>query len=146
MKALIAVDGTERSKSVLSLFKTMAREPESVILVHVQRSDKQSIIDSPGAQEFMNFYGKELEGAGRVKVTTLVRDGIPSEEILRAAREEGVDFIILGSSGKSGLYRAAARRVAAAVERNATVPVLVARTNRSKKFIDFDWRGKEYAA
>jgi nucleotide-binding universal stress UspA family protein len=156
MKALIAVDGTEGSKCVLSVFKTMTREPESVILIHVQRSGRKSIINWPGRrgldfpdpvpEKILSFYRKELENSGPVKVTTLVRDGIPSEEILRTAGEERVDFIIMGNSGKSGRRRPAAGRVAGEVERNATVPVLVAKTNRCKKFIEFKWRGKEYAA
>jgi nucleotide-binding universal stress UspA family protein len=145
----------------------LAREPESVIVVHVQRSGSDAVLELPGksltdgngvsaqdaararelnAEQIISFYKKELENTGPVRVTALVRDGVPSEEILRTAIEERVDLIIMGCSRKGGLHRAAAGRVTREVERSARVPVLIAKTNRSEKKFEYNWRGNEYAA
>lgn len=51
-KVLIAVDETEGSKSVLSVFHNMVRPPETVVLVHVQRLEgKSMMIDMLGEAE-----------------------------------------------------------------------------------------------
>jgi nucleotide-binding universal stress UspA family protein len=60
-------------------------------------------------------------------VKTVVRDGIPSEEIMKVAQEEGVDLIITGYSGKTLLQRIVTGCVSKDVEKNSPVPVLVAK-------------------
>ncbi len=168
-KVLMAVDETAGSKSVLSVYKNMVREPESVVLVHVQRLEGKSLmIDMLGeaeletlresirgteykkaldkeSEKIMGFYKKELETGRSVDVKTLVRDGIPSEEILKVAREEKVDLIIMGCNGKSGLRKLVAGCSTKEVERAATVPVLVAKTGGCEKSKGYGWR-KAYAA
>ncbi len=162
-KILMAVDGTAGSTSVLSVYRTMAREPDSVILVHVQRPGGKSMMAGDlrepelkalqhkealdrKAEEILDFCKQEIENSGPVNVKALVRDGVPSEEILKAAREEAVDLIILGRSNKSAFQRLAAGCVTKEVERAATVPVLVAKTGGREKSITYGWRGESYAA
>jgi nucleotide-binding universal stress UspA family protein len=168
-KVLMAVDETAGSKSVLSVYKTMVREPESVILVHVQRLEgKSMMIDMLSESELKtlkesmqgteykeeldrksdkitSFFKKELENGGSVKVKALVREGIPSEEILKVAQEEKVDLIIMGCNGKTGLRRLVTGCATKEVERSATVPVLVAKTAGCEKSIEHGWR-EAYAA
>ncbi len=168
-RVLLAVDETEGSESVLSVYRHMVREPESVVLVHVQPLKGTSkMIDMPGeaglktlrgsmkgaeyrealdkkSEKIMSFYKKELEAGSSVNVKALVRNGIPSEEILKAAQEEKVDLIIMGYSDRSGLRRLVAGRATKEVERAATVPVLVAKTGGCKKSIEYSWR-ETYAA
>ncbi len=157
-KILMAVDGTAGSTSVLSVYRTMAREPESVILVYVQRPGGKSMIVGElrepehkealdrKAEEILDFCKQEIENSGPVSVKVLVRDGVPSEEILKAAREEDVDLIVMGRSNKSAFQRLAAGCVTKEVERAAKVPVLVARTSGREKSITYGWRGESYAA
>jgi hypothetical protein len=53
----------------------------------------------------------------------------------------------MGCNGKTGLQRLIAGCVTKEVERNATVPVLVAKTAGCEKSIAYDFRGREaYAA
>ncbi len=168
-RVLLAVDETGGSESVLSVYKHMVREPESVVLVHVQTLKGTSMTDMPqdaelktlrqsvkgtegyrGAldeksEKIMSFYKKELEAGSSVNVKALVRDGIPSEEILKVAREEKVDLIIMGRSGKSVLRRLVSGCTTKEVEQAATVPVLVAKTDGHKKSIEYGWR-ETYAA
>jgi nucleotide-binding universal stress UspA family protein len=169
-KILIAVDGTAGLMSVLSVYRTMAREPDSVILVYVQRPEGKSVktgelhetgLKAPRnstrapehkealdrkAEKILDFCKQEIKNIGPVNVKALVRDGVPSEEILTTAREEAVDLIIMGRSNKSMLQRLVAGCVAKEVERAATVPVLVAKTGGREKSITYGWRGESYAA
>lgn len=150
-KVLIAVDETEGSKAILSVFHNMVKPPESVVLVHVQRLEGNSLmIDMLGdaeletlresirgteyketldrkSEKILNYYRKELENGGLVSVKTVVRDGIPSEEIMKVAQEEGVDLIITGYSEKNFLQRVVTGCVSRDIEKNAPVPVLVAK-------------------
>ncbi len=165
-KALLAVDGTDRSTALLSVVKTM--KPESVVLVHVhpfmtrtstigrmrglgmsrepiRTKDRKEALDRE-TENIMRFFRKELEDGGPATVTMQVREGDPGQEILRAAREEDADVIVLGSGRKSRLRRLLAGSVAAEVERHAQVPVLVSKTSGSKKTIVYDWRGEVYAS
>ncbi len=150
-KVLIAVDEIEGSKAVLSVFHNMVRPPKSVVLVHVQQLEGKSlIIDMLGEAELntlleslkgteyketldrksekvLNFYRKELENGGLVSVKTVVRAGIPSEEILKIAQEEGVDLIVTGYSGKSFMQRMVTGSISKDIKKSAPVPVLVAK-------------------
>jgi nucleotide-binding universal stress UspA family protein len=150
-KVLIAVDDTKASKAVLTTFHNSVQQPEEVILLHVERLEGRSLmIDMLGeaeistlknavngtehkealdekAEKILNFYKKELEGSGLFSVKTVIRDGIPTEEILKVADEEGVELIILGYSARKGLNRLIAGSVAKDVGKYAKVPVLVAK-------------------
>jgi nucleotide-binding universal stress UspA family protein len=150
-KILIAVDDTKGSKNVLSLFHNFVQQPAEVVLLHVARLEGRSIIiDMLGdaemstlkemlngtdhlaaldkrADQILEFYSKELSLDGLSTVKTVRREGIPSEEILKVAEEEGAELIILGQSGKRGIDRFITGTVAQYVEKNAKAPVLVAK-------------------
>jgi len=161
-KILLAVDETKGSRSVLSVYRTMVQEPETVVLIHVQRSAVGSMMPGMPAEQrssrreevrdvrserIVRYYEQELEKTGQVRIKTLVREGVPSEEILRAAREEGVDLIVMGSTGKPLFKRFAARTTVTQVERGATTPVLVATKSRCEKSNECCWKEREtYAA
>ena len=150
-KVLIAVDGTKASKAVLATFNNSVQLPQEVILLHVQRIEGRSLmIDMLGeaemstlkesvkdthhkeeldrkAQKILNYYRKEIEGSGLLNIRTVTRDGHPADEILKVAQQEGVELIIVGYSGRTGLNRLIAGSVAKDVEKKAEVPVLVAK-------------------
>jgi nucleotide-binding universal stress UspA family protein len=150
-KVLIAVDETEGSKAVLSVVRNMVRPPESVVLVHVQQLEgKSMMIDMLGdaerstlreslqgteykdaldrkSEKILNFYRKELDNGGLVNVKTVIRDGVPSEEIMKVAQEVGADLIITGYNGKTLMQRLISGSVSKDIEKNAPVPVLVAK-------------------
>jgi nucleotide-binding universal stress UspA family protein len=62
-------------------------------------------------------------------VKTVVREGHPSEEILKVAEEQGVDLIMVGCSGKSRIQRFVTGCASRQVEKSAKVPVLIAKGN-----------------
>jgi len=156
-KVLVAVDDTKGSKAVLSVFNNLVRPPEEVILLHVEKLlGRTLMIDMLGeaelstlreslkgteykeeldrkAEKILNYYKKELEDGGLIRIKTLIREGIPVDEILKVAEEEGVELIITGCNEKKGLNRLITGCVSKDVERNATVPVLVARDISDEK-------------
>ncbi|MCL5022464.1 MAG: universal stress protein [Nitrospirae bacterium] len=150
-KILVAVDDTRGSKYVLSVFSNLVRPPEEVILLHVERLEGRSLmIDMLGeaelstlkeqmkgtehkerldkkAEKILSYCKRRLEERGTTRVKTVIRDGLPAEEILRVAREEDVELIILGHSARKGLNRFISGSVARDVEKKTKVPVLVAK-------------------
>lgn len=159
-KVLVAVDDTKGSRAVLSVFNNLVRPPEEVILLHVERLEGRSLmIDMLSgselstlkeslkgteykeeldrkAERILNFYRKELEDGGLISIKTIIREGIPSDEILKVAEEEGVDIIITGCNEKRGINRLITGCISKDVERNSKVPVLVARNSADEKAHD----------
>lgn len=66
---------------------------------------------------------KKLEGEG-FKAKAIVRKGIPFREIIKAADEENVSLIIMGSTGKSMLKEILLGSTSENVIRNSGRPVL----------------------
>ena len=60
-----------------------------------------------------------------IKITHVVREGSPAKVILEVSKEEDVDLIVMGSSGKSGFDRFIMGSVADKVVNSAKCAVLV---------------------
>ena len=65
--------------------------------------------------------------AKSVKVTPMVVEGKPFVEIIRCAKEQGVDLIVLGTHGRTGLAHILIGSTAEKVVRKASCPVLTIR-------------------
>ena len=63
-----------------------------------------------------------------IAVTTRMATGIPSEEVITAARAEDSDLIVVGTRGKTGLAHVLLGSTAERVIRGASCPVLAVRT------------------
>lgn len=155
-KILVAVDETKGSTAVLTIFRNLVRPPEEVILLHVQRLEGRSLmIDMLGeaelatlreamegtehkealdrkAERILAHYKREFETRGLFRIKTICRQGVPSEEIVRVAEEEGADMILVGSNGKQGLNRLITGCVSRDLQLNATVPVVVVKSTPGK--------------
>jgi nucleotide-binding universal stress UspA family protein len=156
-KVLIAVDDTGASESIFSVFDNLVRPPDEVVLLHVERLEGMSLmIDMLGDAELstlkeslqgteykerldqrgrniLNFYKKKFESGGLVSVKTVLREGIPSEEIARVAEEEKAELVILGWDGNKGLDRLIMGCLSKDVERTSRVPVIVARNKEEEE-------------
>jgi nucleotide-binding universal stress UspA family protein len=75
------------------------------------------------AQRRMETLVEELAPGRGVTITVEV--GVPSEGILDLARTTGVDLIVMGSHGRTGLKRAVLGSQAEVTVRRSPVPVLV---------------------
>ncbi|MEW6410453.1 MAG: universal stress protein [Nitrospirota bacterium] len=158
-KILIAVDKTKGSKAMICAYHNLVQSPEEVILLHVERLEGRSrMIDMLGdaemstlkemlrgteykevldkkAEELLTYYRKELQDGGCIPIKALIREGHPTEEILKVAEEEGVDLIIMGCNAKGRLQRLITGCVTRDVERKAKMPVLIAKTTGCEKFL-----------
>jgi universal stress protein A len=75
-------------------------------------------------REVDQFLGR---GARPGKLDVRVEAGEPSDTILQIARQGGVDLIVMGTHGRTGLSRLLIGSVAEAVLRRSTCPVLTIR-------------------
>ncbi len=62
-----------------------------------------------------------------LKITTGVYEGVPDVEIIKSARENQADMIVMGTRGKTGLSHVLLGSVAERVIRNAEMPVMTIR-------------------
>jgi nucleotide-binding universal stress UspA family protein len=77
------------------------------------------------SREVERFLGKA--GARPKNLSVRVESGEPSDTILHVARETGVDHIVMGTHGRTGLSRLLIGSVAEAVLRRSTCPVTTIR-------------------
>ena len=150
-KVLVAAGETKGSLAVLDVFRNQVRPPEEVILVHVQQPLGKSLMGQmigeaemstlkdvikdtefqeeldKKSQRILSYYEEELKNDGLFKIKTVVRTGNVHEEILKVAEEEQADMMILGCSGKTGLDKLISGCATKDVERNASIPVVVAK-------------------
>jgi len=154
-KVLIAVDSIKDSKAVLTTYLNLVRPAEEVLLLTVERLEGKSLmIDMLGDAELstlresvrdtdhkekldkkaaavLDHYRREISENSRANVKAVVREGLPAEEILKAAEEEKAELIILGNNRKKGFGgRFLTGSIAKDVERDAKVPVLIAKAAR----------------
>ncbi len=62
-------------------------------------------------------------------IKTVVKTGFPAETINKVAEEEGVELIVISSSGKSGLHKFIIGSVAEKVLKTAEIDVLLVHNN-----------------
>jgi len=77
------------------------------------------------SSQLVDFKGR-MERRG-IAVTTRVATGIPSEEVITAARAEDSDLLVVGTKGKTGLAHVMLGSTAERVIRGAPCPVLTVR-------------------
>ena len=66
---------------------------------------------------------------GRVRAQAVFTEGLPVDEILRAARRTRADLIVMGTHGRTGVSRVFMGSVAERVVRESRCPVLTVRAH-----------------
>jgi nucleotide-binding universal stress UspA family protein len=134
----VAVDLSEPSREALDQAAELTGALGAELTVaHVVAPPPASAADllvapAGAAEEEAREVGAALEAwravaearAGR-PVRARLLAGEPAKEIVRLAREEGCDLVVVGTHGRTGLRRALMGSVAAAVVREAPCAVLV---------------------
>ena len=64
-------------------------------------------------------------------VTTEISEGVPHEEILQYITTHGIDLVVMGTKGRSGVDRVLMGSVAERVVRHSPVPVLTVRDEQT---------------
>jgi nucleotide-binding universal stress UspA family protein len=81
-------------------------------------------------RKLREFQMEHMEGIGEVKLSTRVGD--PAEEILRYAKENDIDLIVMGTHGRKGLDRVFFGSVAEKVVKQAPIPVLTVNPHKMR--------------
>lgn len=95
-------------------------DPEMMRLKLGQDLETEERIERTRVKELVEgVKSRGLEARGEVKF------GLPADEILDAAKSEGVELIVMGSHGHGALYRLFTGSVVTGVLKRTEVPVLV---------------------
>jgi nucleotide-binding universal stress UspA family protein len=112
-----------------------------LLLVHVLTPVMPTVGDGPISPTTWEDIGASARAAGQkgldglrarakkagVRVRTLLFEGIPHEEIVRAIRRTRPDVLVMGTHGRTGLARFFLGSVTARVIASASCPVLTVR-------------------
>jgi nucleotide-binding universal stress UspA family protein len=136
---VIATDGSENTQRAISYGINLAKlSGATVHALHVV--DTSSVTQSwTAGKETMNEILREdgLKATFKVKkcgetlgieVKEVLLEGHPSSEIIKFAENNGIDLIVMGTLGKTGIDRFLMGSVAEKVVRQSKVPVLVVRS------------------
>lgn len=136
-KILCAVDFSEGSPRVAEYAATLAAATKAEILcVYIAPSLAEYVGFNVPQAALDTFVGDVVASAGTtmddfvtahfqgVSAKGIVLAGYPAEEILAAAAEHGVDMIVMGTHGRTGIDRIIFGSVAENVVKSALCPVL----------------------
>lgn len=140
-KILCPVDFTDTSREAIRWACGLARTFDATLaLVHVYQPPGYAlpegvIIAGPKVMsDLLEAVERELarerataEDFGAPRIETRAVQGVASQEIVRLAREESYDLIVMGTHGRTGLAHALLGSVAERVIRGAPCPVLTVR-------------------
>ncbi len=137
-KVCCAVDFADPSRVAMGQAAELARRFEAELtLVHVLSSPPSAarnvVVSSRGlaaveaekAQEMLAGWRADAERRAGRPVRSRVLWGDPAAEIMRHAREERCDLLVIGTHGRSGVARLILGSVAERVARQSPCPVLV---------------------
>jgi nucleotide-binding universal stress UspA family protein len=138
-RILVAVDFTETSDKAFDFALELAAKFEAELTaVHafeipvlgfpdgalVATADIAARIQE-SARQGLDAAVNARQGRGGVKIASLLREGVPQEEIKAVAEELKSDLIVIGTHGRKGLARALLGSVAENVIRTVKTPVMV---------------------
>ncbi|MBE7545908.1 universal stress protein [Candidatus Kuenenia stuttgartiensis] len=139
-KILCPIDYSDCSMNALAYAEKLAIKDSAVLyLMHVHEEhtsdygglkfdaelNRTAETDAEIEQKLRSSIPEEIRH--RINVEILMRAGVPFEEILKAARDVGVDLIVMGTHGRTGISHMFIGSVTENVIRNAPCPVLCIR-------------------
>lgn len=127
-KFIVAYDGSPYSEKALQLAaglaKTLSADIVLVFVVDLSRvvvpGTRIDVLDRLEA-------GVEFGGALGVSVTSTLLEGYPPEELIRYAREQKAEMIVVGTRGLGGFKRLLLGSTAQTLITYSDIPVLVAK-------------------
>ncbi len=129
---LVPVDFSDNSLAALEHAETLARDRKAKLLIaHVHELEAHpdgGFGGFPMVPDDLQEEKARLESIrpadAEVRYEHRLMRGAPATEIVRLADEEGVELIVLGTHGRTGLMRLLLGSVAESVVRKASCPVL----------------------
>lgn len=129
---LVPVDGSESAWTALE-YAGEHHDDGSIVVLHVVDPSEGDYVeptdDSRPTERSTELLETSHERAATrgVDVETDTTTGSPADAILEYAADNGIDHIVMGSRGRSGLSRLLLGSVAETVVRRSSIPVTVAR-------------------
>ena len=144
-RAIVPLDGSMVAEGIIPFILEIAGPLDmEVVLLRVVVPIPPSVIEGSRhvevedrekrrleAEEYLAPIVSELRTKG-VRVTTQVRRGEPTDEILAGAKEARADLIAMTTHGRSGFGRLLFGSVAEAVLRHSEVPVFLMRQTEAQ--------------
>jgi nucleotide-binding universal stress UspA family protein len=139
-KILVAVDGSPFAKRALKCAADIARKYGSkLIILHVVLRRLYAVTPSEAGVLATTVFVKEMEAEGQeivkeaedfvkdegVDFVCKVVQGVPADEIVKAAHAEGVDLIVIGSRGLTEVRAFLLGSVSDKVSHHAKCPTLI---------------------
>lgn len=131
-KILVPIDFSPSSNAALELAATMARDTgATLLLLHVEETPELF-----AGGEYMDVSPDVLKAEARQRLSEVslpdtclpceryLQSGNPWVEIVRLAKEQQVDYIVMGTHGRRGVSRLLLGSIAEAVLRRAPCPVI----------------------
>jgi nucleotide-binding universal stress UspA family protein len=138
MKILLAADGSSYTKKALAFLVTheaLAGEDGHVVVVNVQPAVPPRVKSMVGATAVNEYHAEEAQKVLRpiekflerhdIAFTTRWAVGVPGQEIVKAAKKDKVNMIVMGTHGHGILGRALLGSVAQNVLTQCDIPVLL---------------------
>lgn len=139
-KILVATDGSENAAKAASygvnIAKSTGAEVYAVYVVSTQHAVTTRSVKgwSDSFEEYLTNIGDSaleyVEKLGKesgVKVQPVILKGIPAERILDYTEEKGIDLIVMGTQGLTGVKKFLIGSVSENVLRYSKVPVMIIR-------------------
>ena len=144
-RAIVPLDGSVVAEGIIPFLLEIAGPLDmEVVLVRVVVPIPPSVIEGSRhvelddvekrrleAEEYLTPITADLRAKG-IRVTTQVRRGEATAEILAGAKAAGADLIAMTTHGRSGLGRLLFGSVAEAVLRHAEIPVFLMRQTEAQ--------------
>ena len=140
---LVAHDFSDCGNAALVSAVDLARTGDQLILLHVHpyefvRGEHTTGATTYDAEErdrrtLQEMADKLASETPDLETKVSVQLGVPVETILEEATREGVDVIVMGTHGRTGMARLVLGPVAEQVVRAAKVPVMVVKSDSSKQ-------------
>ncbi|ADD06607.1 UspA domain protein [Natrialba magadii ATCC 43099] len=121
-----AIELAYRLESTLHILSVAEEGPHSTEKRDEMRTDAESDAEAAVAE------AERAAADVGIEVTTTILDGVPQDEIVGFADEQGMDMIIVGTVGRSGLDKLVVGSVAEEVIQNASVPVVTVRESEAE--------------
>jgi nucleotide-binding universal stress UspA family protein len=130
---LFPTDFSDRSMGAFHVASALARDYRAALtILHVREVPAVAFAEFgavpppalPSRAEVMDKLHQFEAPDKTANIEYLVADGVPADEIVRAAEDRQCDLIVMGTHGRTGISRLVMGSVAEEVVRKANCPVL----------------------
>jgi nucleotide-binding universal stress UspA family protein len=152
-RILIPTDGGDpATEAAVHAFELADRDGAAVHVLHIVETSHHSLVGPYGATVLSTLEEKGEKAtddlatraeARDLETATEVRSGHTPNNIIDYADEHGIDLIVMGTHGRSGIERLFLGSVTERVLRGSDVPVFVVRTSADEADSRFNQREEE---